>query len=445
MLRRTLLSVILITLSLPSAADVIEIPVGDRATDQRLSRVLIKGGGPTFDVLFTTLPGGAGYDRREVQPDGRTLGQVRKDTLFKALEVISNTFSGESGLIKVNTRFSAVAGLVPFTVTTGSNDACPAGNGYQRSRVASRFQGCKDGTHPASNDMDIILDDVRYSWQSDWSLSPSSSEYHMGTVILHGVLRALTMNVRQVSSNGSPVDSTRVHHSLAFVVNAAGEHMYQDAGGVVSFVGSAQDLNGPLFFDVPGFTQFAELDTDGFGAQFESPLTGLVGPGAVTSVLRKDIENTPGIYAFPLSNMDIRIAEALGFRTNVPGGGITGSWFERTSSGQGFNIQLVDNDTAVIYMYTYDLAGNPFFTISVVNEALEFGVEYETSMFEVEGASWGNVSPDLTTEVTFGALRIQFDSCTEGNASVVNNRFNQDVHLTIERFAATQGVLCGVN
>ena len=108
----------------------------------------------------------------------------------------------------------------------------------------------------------------------------------------------------------------------------------------------------------------------------------------------------------------------------------TGSWYDPTRSGEGYIVEILENNQAVLLWYTYDLQGNHMWLIdsggilTETNEGIilefnsltstqgpKFGLEYQSS--ELEIIPWGTVRFELTCD----AGTVSYNSTVAGFGS----------------------------
>lgn len=127
----------------------------------------------------------------------------------------------------------------------------------------------------------------------------------------------------------------------------------------------------------------------------------------------------------------------------VVGPGHTAHWYEPASSGAGWQLEIIDENTALVYWFTYDESGDQRWLIGSGNirrtdegEWIEFPELYATS-----GASFGSgFDPDDVERELVGQARMWFSNCLEGKFSY--DAFGQQETLTVGRLTRTMGADC---
>ena len=103
----------------------------------------------------------------------------------------------------------------------------------------------------------------------------------------------------------------------------------------------------------------------------------------------------------------------------------SGSWFNPEQSGHGINVQNLDDERTVIYWYTYDLEGKPFWLEALgVNSEVELyeggilgldppGIKVEATAYHHEGMIHGEFDPATNNRQEWGTIVLVFpyDMC----------------------------------
>ena len=174
-----------------------------------------------------------------------------------------------------------------------------------------------------------------------------------------------------------------------------------------------------------GYMRFTLPSCDGGSIYVGGKFPGYVPQGFLTSVVR--LEPTAGFACD-------------GPYSQQPVDGITGSWYDPDSSGQGFAVHKIDSDTGVIYFYGFDDAGKPLWLIGTWQGLVSFGSELELQMNQVTGGTFEVVDPEQITETPWGNLRIRFDGCASGWAELSGEDGTQEFDLTL--LAGSEGIEC---
>lgn len=120
--------------------------------------------------------------------------------------------------------------------------------------------------------------------------------------------------------------------------------------------------------------------------------------------------------------------------------GLSGSWYDPTTSGQGFALHLTDNDQMVIYHYGFADSGDPQWLIGVYNGRVRQDKWMKVQMLKPEGGNFGDFEAGDVTNTVWGDLFIRFDDCINGTAWMSNGVETQQMDLIL--LAGIAGVQC---
>lgn len=124
--------------------------------------------------------------------------------------------------------------------------------------------------------------------------------------------------------------------------------------------------------------------------------------------------------------------------------GITGSWYDPSESGQGFNIEILADNQMTVYFYTFDAQGNNIWLVG-------YGDAYATlppiTMYETRG---GFFSPKFDaaniSRTIWGTLTLDFTDCNTGTATWVIDAAQasnfSNGSLPIKRITSIPGLTC---
>ncbi len=122
--------------------------------------------------------------------------------------------------------------------------------------------------------------------------------------------------------------------------------------------------------------------------------------------------------------------------------GITGSWFDPTRSGEGFQVEVIGptlEPLVAAYFFTYDDSGNQMWINGVGD------VNGDTSivpMTVTSGPVFGpGFDPDDLILEDWGTITFTFSSCNAGTAEYVSTNFGSGT-FNIERLTSISGSTC---
>jgi len=121
--------------------------------------------------------------------------------------------------------------------------------------------------------------------------------------------------------------------------------------------------------------------------------------------------------------------------------GITASWYDPDHDGEGFLIELLEDDRAVMYWFTYDDVGNQDWLVAtgkVIGNRLEF-----PKLKQVSGGEFGpGFDPENITREVVGSASFIWSACDTGSMSYqIGTRHGR---LQLQRLTSVLGVECGL-
>ncbi len=120
--------------------------------------------------------------------------------------------------------------------------------------------------------------------------------------------------------------------------------------------------------------------------------------------------------------------------------GITGSWYDPVTDGQGLAIHRVSKDAGVVYFYGFDPAGDPLWLIGSWNQPAGFGDTIVVEVEHVTGGNYAGFEPDAIERSPWGQLELEFESCQRGQVRL-NGQSGSQV-LDLVRLAGSLGLDC---
>lgn len=92
----------------------------------------------------------------------------------------------------------------------------------------------------------------------------------------------------------------------------------------------------------------------------------------------------------------------------------SGSWFNEATNGQGFQLQVVDDQTVLAFWYTYDDTGNPIWAFGVGSiEGNQVSVEMSTAA----GPTFSDYNPEDVLFTPFGTVTFTFVDCNAADVA----------------------------
>lgn len=122
---------------------------------------------------------------------------------------------------------------------------------------------------------------------------------------------------------------------------------------------------------------------------------------------------------------------------------LSGSWYNVDSSGQGFNLELVNDRRFVLYFYGYDDSGRHLWLFGDYDPAaltFDYGEPMDVPMYFVSGGRFNGFDPAAITSRVWGTARIEFISCKR--ASVVLTGETGTQTLVLDKLLTPVGLTC---
>ena len=118
---------------------------------------------------------------------------------------------------------------------------------------------------------------------------------------------------------------------------------------------------------------------------------------------------------------------------------ITGSWYDKNNSGQGFNIEVLDNNGIIVYWYAYD-QGNPIWLVgsgTYKNDTAKVSLSY------FQGSEFGiNHSENSVSRQPFGDVEFVFNNCDSANMTYNSSMGLGRGSIKLERLTNIAGLQC---
>ena len=120
---------------------------------------------------------------------------------------------------------------------------------------------------------------------------------------------------------------------------------------------------------------------------------------------------------------------------------MTSAWFDRTHEGEGFLLEMLANDTAVMYWFTYNEIGEQDWYVAF-GEVLGNRIEFP-ELLRVTGGEFGpGFDPSKITEEVVGSASFIWTRCNEGDMSYQIGTQHGRMH--VERITRLMALECGV-
>ena len=122
-------------------------------------------------------------------------------------------------------------------------------------------------------------------------------------------------------------------------------------------------------------------------------------------------------------------------------GKFSGTWYDPSHDGEGFVLEIIENNTAVVYWYTYDQTGNQIWVTGVGSYAGNT-ITVNEAIFTTGGIFGPNFDPNSVDRKQWGSLSLQFTSCTSGTVHYDSTAGFGSGDLQLIRLTAIEGLPC---
>lgn len=122
-------------------------------------------------------------------------------------------------------------------------------------------------------------------------------------------------------------------------------------------------------------------------------------------------------------------------------GKYSGSWYDPSHDGEGFVIEIIENNAAVVYWYTYDQSGNQIWVTGVGSYAGST-ITVDDAIFTTGGIFGPNFDPNSVDRQPWGNLTLQFTSCNSGTVQYDSTAGFGSGNLQLIRLTSIEGLPC---
>lgn len=119
--------------------------------------------------------------------------------------------------------------------------------------------------------------------------------------------------------------------------------------------------------------------------------------------------------------------------------GHTAHWFDTEREGEGWSLEILANEQAVGYWFTYDEEGHPRWLIGI-GDMIDDRIEFAEMMVTSGGHFGPAFNPDEVTFEVAGSATMQFFDCDSGQLEF--ELFGQAMTLALERLSRTMLIDC---
>ena len=139
----------------------------------------------------------------------------------------------------------------------------------------------------------------------------------------------------------------------------------------------------------------------------------------------------------------VRLAAVEGLECNAKtppkpeAAGITGSWYDPATSGQGFMLHPINDEQMVVSFYGYKENSERLWLIGLYEGQVTMGEAMVLDMIFASGGRFGAFDAEEITRTTWGTLLIEFDDCN--NATATLDGIDGQQTLNMVKLAELQG------
>lgn len=122
---------------------------------------------------------------------------------------------------------------------------------------------------------------------------------------------------------------------------------------------------------------------------------------------------------------------------------LSGSWFNTGTSGQGFNMELVDANRFLLYFYGFGLDGKHLWLYGDYDPGrptFGYGQPIDVPMYFISGGNWKDFNPAAVSGRVWGTARITFDSCRRARVELTGEAGTQV--LALDKLLTPMGLAC---
>ena len=418
------------------APDVIPGPqamAGKSRVESESETWITAGTNPTFLLQFADVMDGtgSGFD----DPD---LGPARQAIAIAAFERTSIILAGEPGTARV--RIDSRSPYFDGNVLAVGVPYFQCSDGFRKPII---FEALRNDVHVHEIEGELGVD-FTLPLNADLD-APHVGQYDLFTVIFHEIAHILGFVGFTVGADGLPPDcgGARMLPTLArFALDGDGAPLWVERHGEIRFDGLPGDLPGagqPLRISLP------------FDPQPQLHLAS--GNLAVSGHwLPEDFANRTGVLMLqePIPSGVMRrnmtpetkavLAGALEFTVGEEPRGLTGSWFDPASGGQGFSLHFIDRNRFVVYFFGFNDARERLWMIGVHDGDMTLGQDLSVPLFEATGGRFNDFDPGAVSETPWGTLEIRFHDCLNARATLTGLDGYQDMNL--QRLAGVDQLEC---
>jgi serine protease len=123
--------------------------------------------------------------------------------------------------------------------------------------------------------------------------------------------------------------------------------------------------------------------------------------------------------------------------------GFSGSWFDPEHDGEGFTVEVMNPETAIVFWFTYDAEGNSAWMLSLAD--IEGSHLFANNILQPSGAKFGpGFKPSDVSYAEWGQAVFTFGSCSNGGMRYIGpDSYGPESTQVIQRISEIEGAECG--
>jgi hypothetical protein len=124
-------------------------------------------------------------------------------------------------------------------------------------------------------------------------------------------------------------------------------------------------------------------------------------------------------------------------------GKITGTWYDPTHNGEGYVIEILNNEQAVVFWYTYDENGNQTWIIGD-GQVQGNSIVINNTIFTEGGIFGSEFDPDSVQRKDWGQITFDFSSCNTGVVNYESTAGFGSGQLNLVRLTSIDEYVCDI-
>jgi len=119
------------------------------------------------------------------------------------------------------------------------------------------------------------------------------------------------------------------------------------------------------------------------------------------------------------------------------GAGMSGTWFDPATTGQGFVLHRIDENRLIVSFYGFGADAERLWLIGLFEGSIDFGQSLVLDLTLATGGNFGSFIPEDINRESWGTLTIEFENCTSATAMLDGIDGQQTMQL--QKLAGLEG------